>query len=188
MGNVSVARAVEGLVAGMQRDNPEFAQAARVKAAWERIVDERLARHIVSVYVVPQLRGREVVVYVDSSMHVADFTMQVELLRLKLNMELARMAEGGQDGEGPLQVEKLCFRLSGEAYRKQPRPAGAGDDVRKMRAAEQAIEPVPLSAEEFAEVEHSVEGLEDERLAAVIRSAARANLEWQKGQQQHPPA
>ena len=188
MGNVDVARAVEGLVATMQRDNPEFAQAALVKAAWERVVDERLVRHIVSVYVVPRSGGREVVVYVDSSMHVADFTMQVEMLRLKLNMELASKAGGEQEGEGPLQVETLTFRLSGEAYRKQPRPTTAGDDVRKMRAAEQAIEPVPLSDEEFADVERGVQGLEDERLAAVIRNAARANLEWQKGQQEQPPA
>lgn len=171
MSATDMSRAVAELVSSLERDNPEVGIAARVRSAWEKIADAGMDAHVVSVYVVPHTAGGEVVVYVDSALHVADLAMQADMLRLKLNIEL----------DGEVQVEKLTFRLSRDSYRKQGPREAAGDDVKAMRRAELAIETIPLTDEEEAELAEAAGGITDERLARAALEAARANLEWQRG-------
>lgn len=159
----------------MQRDNPDLACTARIKGAWSRIVDEQLARHVVAIFVVPETQGGEVIAYVDTPIAAADLNMQVNSLKLKLNIELASSdASVGQDLEP---IRKLKFVVSKEKYVKRARgQEGPIDDLQ-----EDPIERVPLSEQEISELADSVVGISDERLRDTIFSAAKANLEWQKG-------
>lgn len=182
MGGTDMAAAAQGLVAGLERDHPEVVLSSRIKAAWDRIADDMAAAHVVSVYVVEHTGGGEVVAYVDTALAAADLSMQAEMLRLKLNMELAR---GGTSG--PIQVDKLTFRLSGEEYRPRAKMPPA-DDVGALAAADQAVQPVALDAGEEAELRAATSQIDDERLARAAYGAAKASLEWRRGLDAAQPA
>lgn len=180
-GSLDVSSEVKSFVGDMERGNPEFSLSARVKAAWDRVVDDDTASHVVSVFVVPHTEGREVVVYVDSSLHAADLAMQTEMLRLKVNLELAKSRSIPSEEGEVLQVERLKFCVSKEGYGTRKGRKTISDDLSKTRERELSVEPVELDEEEFAPVMETISHVEDEKLRDVIYSASKANLEWQKG-------
>lgn len=158
-----------------ERDNPDLSTAARIKAAWSKAVSVDMAKHVTGVFVVPESDGGEVIVYADTSMHAADFNMQAEFLRLKLNLELA---ESGRCE--PEQVRKLRFTVSKKRYTAR-KNTPSDDDIAATDAAQRDFEVVALDAAEESALETAASVISDERLREAALAAARASIEVKKG-------
>lgn len=183
MDGLNVGSEVRNLVNRLERDNPDIALSAHVKSAWNEAVDATISRHVTAVFVVPHTQASEVIVYVDSPIRAADLNMQSEILRMKLNIALGqgkRRAEGNADLE---QVKKLKFVASKEKYLKKSRRMTTFEALEEQQREEEAVEPVALTDDELSQLVASVATIEDERLRLAAYDAAKANLEWQKGQQ-----
>ena len=183
MDGLNVGSEVRNLVNRLERDNPDIALSAHVKSAWNEAVDATISQHVTAVFVVPHTQASEVIVYVDSPIRAADLNMQSEILRMKLNIALGqgkRRAEGNADLE---QVKKLKFVASKEKYLKKSRRMTTFEALEEQQREEEAVEPVALTDDELSQLAASVATIEDERLRLAAYDAAKANLEWQKGQQ-----
>ncbi len=183
MDGLNVGSEVRNLVNRLERDNPDIALSAHVKSAWNEAVDATISQHVTAVFVVPHTQASEVIVYVDSPIRAADLNMQSEILRMKLNIALGqgkRRAEGNADLE---QVKKLKFVASKEKYLKKSRRMTTFEALEEQQREEEAVEPVALTDDELSQLVASVATIEDERLRLAAYDAAKANLEWQKGQQ-----
>lgn len=183
MGGFNVGNEVRNLVNQMERDNPDISMSAHVKSAWNRAVGPDVAQHVTAVFVVPHTQAQEVIVYVDSPIRAADLNMQSEILRMKLNIELGNSAPDAKRCMYPEQVKKLKFVASKEKYIKRARRMTTFEALEEQEKQEKDIESVPLTEDELAELAASVASIEDERLRVAAYDAAKANLEWQKGQQ-----
>ncbi len=183
MDGLNVGSEVRNLMNRLERDNPDIALSAHVKSAWNEAVDATISQHVTAVFVVPHTQASEVIVYVDSPIRAADLNMQSEILRMKLNIALGqgkRRAEGNADLE---QVKKLKFVASKEKYLKKSRRMTTFEALEEQQREEEAVEPVALTDDELSQLVASVATIEDERLRLAAYDAAKANLEWQKGQQ-----
>lgn len=183
MGGFNVGNEVRNLVNQMERDNPDISMSAHVKSAWNRAATPDVAQHVTAVFVVPHTQGQEVIIYVDSPIRAADLNMQSEILRMKLNIELGNSAPDAKRHMCPEQVKRLKFVASKEKYIKRARRMTTLEAFEEQEREEKGIEPVPLADDELADLAASVASIEDERLRVAAYGAAKANLEWQKGQQ-----
>ena len=180
MGGVDISQETQRIVATLKRDNPELSLSSYVKAAWEEVLGDA-SGHVVSVFVVPHTQAREVVVYVDSAIYAAEFTMQSELLRMKLNVKLASMVGAKTAGGEPMEIEDLKFVVSSERYSSRHNEETYGDDVIELREYEMSIQPQELDDGELDDIMQALSGIEDDQLREAAYDAAKANLEWQKG-------
>lgn len=183
MTGMSLGGGAREIVGALERGNPDLAAAARVRAAWNRIAGSRVRPHVTGVFVVPHTGAGELVVYTDTPIWASELGMQTELMRLKLNMELARMDGGvraGGDG-GSEQVRKLRFVASKEKYLSKERAESTHEQLSEEEDALAEVEPVPLSAEEDSALRSAAGKVGDARLRDAAYNAARASLEWQRG-------
>lgn len=187
----NIGSEVRRLIANAEATNPDAVEAARIHAAWRVCMEPAVLKHTTGLFVVPGTGAGEVVVYVDSSLWTQELSLQGELLRLKLNLELQRgrplpeRDEGGQEGlfelaHAPEQVRSLRFEVSKERYRPQEHVTSTAEQLREQTRGWE-VEPIALSAEELAQIACSVSGIADDELRERAFAAARANLELQKG-------
>lgn len=179
MSGARIGGEIAGLVGGLEGKNPDLAAAGRVKAAWNRIADSRVRPHVVAVYVVPGTGAAEVVVYTDTPLWASELSMQSELMRLKLNVELARMGAAGAGGEG--QVAKIRFSPSKEKYLARDRRLSTHDELAAADSALAGVEPEPLTEAEDAALREASSRIEDGRLREAAYGAAKSSLEWHRG-------
>lgn len=183
MDGVNVGREMRDVVGALERGNPDLSAAARVRAAWARVASPAAREHVTGVFVVPGTGASELVVYTDTALWATELGMQAELVRLKLNAELARVegAAPGAGGEVPERVRKLRFTVSKRKYLARDRRQGTYEQLREEDEALARVEPVPLTAAEDAELRAAAAGVSDERLRAAAYGAAKASLEWRRG-------
>ncbi len=182
MTGYDVGSEIQGVVRSLQRDNPDLSASARVKRAWNLSVDKRIAEHVTAVFVVPNTAASEVIVYVDSSIWATELSMQSELLRLNLNIELNN-DEAGVPGavRKAEQVEKLTFKVSKDQYVARDRRLTTLQLLEAEEEEYRKVQPIALSEDELSGLEEAFAHIENDQLRDVAYAAAKANLELQKG-------
>ena len=99
--------------------------------------DKGIAKHVTGVFVVPDTAASEVVVYVDSSIMATELSMQSELLRLNLNIELNKDETPTRGMERKAeQVEKRTFRVSRDSYVARERKLTTNGRATAVRIAQ----------------------------------------------------
>lgn len=165
-----VASEIKGLVENLERANPALSATARVKRAWNVSVDDRIREHVVAVFVIPNTDEREMIVYVDTPIWAAELSMQEELLKLKLNMEMKSE-----------QIEKIKFVVSKEQYTNKKRRQSTYEELKEEERRYKVVQPVELDEEELLDIQEAVAHIEDDTVREAAYAAAKANLEWSKG-------
>lgn len=182
MTGYNVGDEIRGVVNSLQRDNPDLSATARVKRAWNTSVDKGIAKHVTGVFVVPDTAASEVVVYVDSSIMATELSMQSELLRLNLNIELNKDETPTRGMERKAeQVEKLTFRISRDSYVARERKLTTMQLLEEEEENYRKAQPMALDDDEISGLEEALSHVENDQLRDIAYAAAKANLEWQKG-------
>lgn len=166
----NLASEIKGFVEDLERSNPDLSATARVKRAWNTIVDEHVKEHVNAVFVVPGTNASEVIIYVDTAIWAAELAMQEELFKLKMNMEL--QAE---------QIENIKFIVSKEQYAGGSKKKNTFDQLDEDEKKLKSVQPVELDEEELAPIQEAAAHIEDERVRNAVYAAAKASLEWKKG-------
>ena len=170
MGGNNIASEIKGLVGDLERANPSLSVTARIKKAWNKTVDDRISKHVVALFVVPNTAESEVIVYVDSPIWAAELSMQEDLIKLKLNMDLQKE-----------QIEKIKFIVSKEQYINKEKKRTTYDELREEEESYKKVEPAHLDDDELLSIQEAVAHIEDDQMRMAAYAAAKANLEWQKG-------
>lgn len=164
----------------VRRDNPELSEGMRVKRAWNAAIDQRIASHITAVFIVPNTNASEVIVYVDDSIWAAELNMQVELLRLNLNIQLNK-DELSNSHCRPEQVEKLSFKVSKEEYISNNSNVSSREHENREQQRYKKAQSIELTDDEFSELGVAFSRIDNDAIREIAFSAAKANLEWKKG-------
>ena len=183
-GGTGIGDAMRDLMSGIERNDPEMVASARTSQMWARVADDAQRSHTDAVYTVPGTRGSEVVVYVDSNIWATELALQGEILRLRMNMAFQEMMrEDGvpESSINPERIKKLRFSASNKRYRGK-----RADDVSiSQQLLDEGMHidatPVPLTAEELAEIEEEVSGIQDPVIRKAAAAAMQADLELKKG-------
>ncbi len=181
MQGCNVGREIRDIVNSLERDNPDLSATARVKRAWNASVDSRIREHVTAVFVVPDTAASEVIVYVDSPIWATELGMQVEILRLNLNIELNKDDAAAHVPRRAEQVEKLTFKVSKERYISRERRLTTSQQLEEEERLMRAVEPVALDDDELSDLQEAVSHIENDALRDIAYAAAKANLELQKG-------
>ena len=182
MAGYDVGAEIQGVVSSLQRNNPDLSATARVKRAWNASVDNSVAQHVTAVFVVPNTQASEVIIYVDNSLWATELTMQSELMRLNLNLELNKGINPDPRAERKAeQVEKLSFKVSKEQYISRKSRLTTLQQLEEEDENIKNSTPVELTNEELAQIQEAVAHIDDDRLRETAYESAKANLEWQKG-------
>lgn len=166
----NLASEIKGFMEGLERSNPDLSATARVKRAWNVVVDEHVREHVNAVFVVPNTNASEVIIYVDTAIWAVELGMQEELLKLKMNIEL--QAE---------QIEKIKFFVSKEQYSGGSKKRNTFDQLDEEEKKLKSVQPIELDEEELAPIQEAAAHIEDDRVRNAAYAAAKASLEWQKG-------
>ena len=173
---------IRGIVGSLERNNPDLSATARLKRAWNASVNQAIRDHVTAVFVVPNTSASEVIIYVDSAIWATELTMQAEILRLNLNLELNRYEEEHERVSSRVEkVESLRFKVSKEQYISKDRRKSTIDQLEEEQEALRRVNPVELSDEELSSIQIATSGMENDALREIAYAAAKANLEWQKG-------
>lgn len=147
------------------QDRERLAAAEKTRSvyrAWNAVVGStREGAHVTGLRYLPE--KNRLLVYLESSVWTQELTMAREVIR-------ARMEREG------VALDGFIFKTSKAGYA----PAGIKRGYRKPRPKP----PVPhedLSAEEEDALDGQVSTIKDKRLAAALRKAMKASLEWKKG-------
>lgn len=162
-GPTDLAKAMDRLSRRMDRDGSMTK--ARVVAGWPEVAGPQIAGHTLGL----ELRGDgELVVYVDSHTWANELT----LLSDRLVTDLQQRA-------GKRSVRSIRFTVSrkvSEEHRWKRERTG----VEETYTAD-IVEPVPVTSNELAQIEHLARGIEPASLRQAAIRAMRADLEWRKG-------
>lgn len=185
MAEFSLGDEVRNLIDDIERRNPRSSAEARVKAAWNSIIDDDVRRHVTGTFVVPDTDAGELIVYTDNPLWTSDLTMQTEMLRLELNMKLMEMdrKRGGSRGTSPSQAEqvhKIRFITSNEKYISLRRQESGLARLEREEQEMQQLQPAELDEEEIRSLREAVDTIEDEGLREAAFKAAVANLAFRK--------
>ena len=187
MDGFNLSEGVHQYVAHLERDNPELSMSARVKAAWNSIIEQGVKQHITAVFVVPNTQVHEVIIYVDSQIWATELSMQSDTLRVQLNIKLQEMNVSTQDArkyrhipELTEQITKLTFKVSKEKYIRKAKQDTSFNQLLE-EDQRRRVQPVALDEESLAQIQDATAGIENEALRLAAYRAATANLEWQKG-------
>lgn len=156
--------ALDGVVGRLDRRNGGLYEAARVKAAWRKVADGILLSHTTGVH----LREGKLIVFVDGNTWSNHFTAMSEPIRTALNKEI------GQDLISELRF--IVSRKVEEAHRLE-----SAEREAETYHEPDAVDPVPLSEVELAQVRASVQEIPDEELREAVLRATVKDLEWKKG-------
>jgi hypothetical protein len=178
----SVGSEIKNLVDDLERANPDLSATARVKKAWNTTVDSSIREHVTAVFVVPNTEASEVIIYIDSSIWATELTMQSELLRLQLNIELTHTAEDvTYQNRKAEQVEKLTFKVSKEQYTSKEKRLTTFELLEREEEKIKRVKPIELDEEELQSIQEAAAHIENDTLREAAYSAAKKSLEWKKG-------
>ena len=184
---------VRRIISKLETSNPDLSATSRVQRAWRKVADEGALKHTNAVFVVPDTNASEVIIYVDAQIWATDLSLQAELYRLRLNLEIQRLleregrvrrtrdADALFDYQQTEHIKKLMFKPSKEKYAH--RYLTVEEDTQGFGGASD-IEPVDLDAGEEERLYEEVSSIQDPALRQVVYNAARSNLELLKGKQQ----
>lgn len=162
-GPTDLAKAMERLSRRMDRDGSMTR--ARVVTEWPEVAGPQIAAHTLGL----EVRGDgELVVYVDSNTWANELTLLADRLVTDL-----------QERAGKRSVRSIRFTVSrkvAEEHRWRQERAGVHDTY-----VEDTVEPVPVTPNEQAQIEHLARGIEPASLREAAVRAMRADLEWRKG-------
>lgn len=182
---------VNRFISNFKAMNLDVVEAAYINNAWRASQEDVIVEHTTGLFVVPNTNNSEVVVYVDSSLWTQELSLQSELLRLKLNMELRKQLheeEQPYPAQDPMidippsheKVKILRFKTSKERYQSLKSEVSTEEELKQEIQSIDA-EPVELTPEELAQLSFSVSEVEDEELREKLFNAAKTNLELMKG-------
>lgn len=135
----------------------------RVAEAWESVAGPSAGSHTTGAYI----RGKELVVQVDSPVWATELSALADLYRQEINKHLGKEV-----------VESIRFSVSRKAAEPRERRDSAESDEPD---AVDKVESVPLTEAERSQVEASAAAIKDEELRETVLRATIADLEWKKG-------
>ena len=162
-GPTDLSVAMDRLSRRMDRDGS--LTKARVVAEWPEVVGPEIAGHTLGL----ELRGGgELVVYVDSGPWATELTLMAD-----------RFVTDMQTRAGKRAVRSIRFTVSrkvAEEHRWKQERRGVDDSY-----SADIVAPVPVTANELAQIEHLARAIEPTSLREAAVRAMRADLEWRKG-------
>jgi superfamily I DNA and RNA helicase len=155
---------LSAFVGGLSDRDATLMREAGVVAWWQTSVPEEIARHTLGV----SMRDGELSVAVDSSTWAAEWSALSEQLR-----------ENIEEAAGKGSVRSIRFTVS-------RRVQMARDDERELEELDdlykpEDVEPVALSPQERAQIEHAAEQIDDEELRQAFVEAMVTDMELDKG-------
>ncbi|MCD8199695.1 MAG: hypothetical protein LUD25_01870 [Coriobacteriaceae bacterium] len=182
---------IQRIVSVVTQQDPELMPKMEVRRAWDAVAADQMKAHVDGLFIKPNTEAGELIVYTDDAIHAADFNMQSELVRLKLNVALAgtdedAVARSDDDAlldvptEAPERIKKLTFYPSKEGYQQNREVAPTLDDA--VAAYDTgAGTPAQLDEETEERLASAAAEIEDEGMRAAALEAARASLMLEKG-------
>jgi hypothetical protein len=163
-GGSDIFNELSKIVGKLDRRSGGAYRQARAAWAWTEIAGPTVESHTTGAH----LRGDELIVHVDSPVWATELSALSEQYRLAINEAL------GQET-----VRSVRFTVSRKV-----------DDTRKREREEieaeefyrkDAVESIPLTEQERAQVVASAERIDDQELRETVIRATIADLEWKKG-------
>lgn len=156
-------------------DRSEDLPKAAVISVWRSVVGDRIADH---TYVVG-VRKRELLIATDSAAWASELTYMAEELKTRIN-----------EGVGQELVGSMRFTVSRDVLSNRENQASSRETQRRYGG--ERVEPEPLTLQERAAIERSVESIANEGLREAALKATVRDLEWKKGKErpktpQRPP-
>lgn len=210
IGKTGLGGAVDSVLDRLQGQVGAGCDSARSMRLWRKMSDKKLKAHTHGLFLRQNRASRELVVYVDASIWMYEFTMMAPMYLQEWNRLCERE---GLD----MKADKIRFQLStrarkaGENGTVGSRAAGAGSGARAATgqlgsgpaaaggsagsggssagASGSASAPgsstaplprVPLSADERDQIARTVAVIKDERLRAAAYNAMRSHMELEK--------
>lgn len=155
--------AVDGLLRRLDRSGQGRNQ-ARAARAWKKVAGESITRHASGAF----LRGKTLVVNVDSAVWAAELQAMSERFREAVNSEI------GED-----LVSGVRFVVSRQVSDMERAEREREEQEGLYRPEE--IEPVPVTPEEEAAIREETERISDPRIREAAFRARMADLGWKKG-------
>ncbi|MDP2181786.1 MAG: DUF721 domain-containing protein [Actinomycetota bacterium] len=138
--------------------------AARVASAWPQACGPQIAEHTAGIFI----RGRELVVYVDSPIWANELAAMSEHLRVAVNSVL-----------GEELVSSIRFTVSRKVVEEATLAAAATD--KEALYNKDKVDPVPVTEAERAQIEREASVIGDEGLREAAINAQVRDYEWKKG-------
>lgn len=171
----------------IQSKNPNLLETMRIQKAWYSSVETDIAHHTQAVFVVPNKKCSEVIVYVDNPIWTTELNMRAEVLRMNLNVALKKLDDSPvmQDESVMFNfedieiVKKLQFKTSKNGYKKQTVPQ---DNTYKFFQSEgkEKLQPIPLNGNEEQIIQEQLKDIENVELKESIYQAIKSQVEWEK--------
>lgn len=159
-----LARALDALSRRLDRRGGGRYLQERAARAWESVAGPMVTSHTTRAH----LRGGELVVFVDAPIWASELSALAGPYIESLNQELGEVA-----------VKSIRFSVSRRTEQDRlHHPTRQGPDVPE---GVEAIEPVPLTEVERAQVEASTATIPDEQLREAVVRATVVGMEWEKG-------
>jgi hypothetical protein len=160
---IDLGAALDSAVRRLDKTGRTASTSARVLLAWNRVADGVVSSHTTGAH----LREGVLIVYVDGNSWATHFTAMSEQYRSALNEAV------GQD-----LVSGMRFVVSRKVS-DQHRLRRSEEETEEFYQ-EDAVNPVPLSDDELAQVRASVAEIPDDELREAVLRATVKDLEWKK--------
>jgi len=161
---VGLGDSIESLMRRLDRKNKGAYLQTKVARAWTEMAGETVLAHTTGAH----LRGKELVIFVDSPIWATELSALSGEYQRRLNETLGK--------EAVTSVRFTVSRKVGEERRFEALQQAAEEAAEKDR-----VDSVPLTESERAQVEASASAIEDEALREAVVRATVADLEWKKG-------
>lgn len=138
-------------------------RARKVQDMWREVCDPVILPHTNRVYLLTEEGRRILKVFVDGAIYAAELNSRRELIKL---MFLERFSEP---------IDEFQISVSRGTWKREHPFADKAPEA-------QAIPPRPLTAEEEARLEESIDHLPEGRLKDSFRKAMIADLRWKKAE------
>lgn len=181
---INIQDALKGILSNIEEANPDMVASARVSQAWKMCSSDTQRAHVDAVYTVPGTGASKVVIYVDSGIWATELNLQVEMIKLRMNLALQEiLKEEGifKPDDDQERIKSLRFAVSKDKYRgKRPCDVSTENqlDCEGMRVQ---TDPVSLSQAEEEQLQKDVACIEDPALRRAAYDAMKADMELKKG-------
>lgn len=176
-------RRILGAASAERREQMARAEQSRtVYRAWNAVCGgTREGAHVTGLRYLPDTN--ELLVYLDAPSWTQEMSMLREIIRARMEREGVSLAGFKFRTTKPGHVKSHVSRqpASGSQANGAARSQAAAPAVARPAAASPAR--APLSAEEDAALDAAVSPISDQKLAAALKKAMKASLEWKKANQ-----
>ncbi|MDM8162976.1 MULTISPECIES: DciA family protein [Collinsella] len=176
-------RRILGAASAERREQMTRAEQSRtVYRAWNAVCGgTREGAHVTGLRYLPD--SNELLVYLDAPSWTQEMSMLREIIRARMEREGVSLAGFKFRTTKPGHVKSHVSRQpsSGSQANGAARSQAAAPGAARPAAASPAR--APLSAEEDAALDAAVSPISDQKLAAALKKAMKASLEWKKANQ-----